>query len=122
MSLTPSFMVAMTRVSPGVPKGKMCNVVSRLLWLRLEVNARLVPSGLQAGSPSCSPPVIGRGVLLPSAVATQTCEKYWFLMRSTRVTTKATCRPSGDTAGDDAWTRLPMTRSAMTVCTLCWLV
>jgi hypothetical protein len=61
---------------------------------------------------------MGRGVSLPSVRASHTSEKYLFLPMSACVTTKATMVPSGDTAGLDACTTLPMMRSAMAACGL----
>ena len=90
--------------------------------LRRDVNARARPSGLQAGLASWSPAVTGRGGVLPSVAASQTCEKYLFLAMSVRVTTNATRRPSGESVGDDAWTTEPMMCSAIVAWRLAALV
>ena len=103
MPPTPSGIVAMVRISPLLPMGMMQSVVSPFFSLRPLVNASQVPSGDQLGLPSrFSPAVSGRGAVAPSAAATHTCERYLFAFWSTRVTTYATCLPSGETAGDDA--------------------
>ena len=63
-SPTPSRMVASVRVSPGAAMGSACSVLSPFFGLRREVNASVVPSGLQVGLPSWSPPVTARGASL----------------------------------------------------------
>ena len=105
-------MVAMVRSSPGWVIGMRCSVDSPF-FARLEVKASSAPSGLHVGWPSRSPAVSGRGGLDPSAAATQICERYVLAARSVRETTNAIVVPSGDTAGDVAWTTDPMMVSAM---------
>ena len=116
---TPSGMVATVRISPLIPIGMMQSVVSPFFSLRPLVNASQVPSGDQLGLPSrFSPAVRGRGGVDPSAAATHTCERYLLAFWSTRVTTYATCLPSGETAGDEAPICREMMLSARVACLL----
>ena len=119
MEPTPSGIVAIVRISPLAPIGIMQRVVSPFFSLRPLVNASHVPSGDQLGLPSrFSPAVSGRGGVDPSAAATHTCERYLLAFWSTRVTTYATCLPSGDTAGDEAPICREMIFSASSACLL----
>ena len=72
---TPSFIDASVRVSPGASMLSACRVASCLRSARRLVNSSVRPSGDHVGWPSRSPPVTGRGALLPSVAASHTCER-----------------------------------------------
>lgn len=115
--LTPSGILAIVRISPLDPIGMMHSVVSPCFSLRPLVKASHDPSGDHDGLTSrFSSAVSGRGALDPSAVASQTRERYLFAYWATRSTTKAMCLPSGETAGDVAPICREMIRSASSAC------
>ena len=119
MLLIPSFIEAIVRTSPGPSIGSTCRVDSPLFSLRLETKAMQRPSGDQLGWVSLLSPLLsGRGGVDPSAAATHTWARARFFVKSTLLTTKTICVPSGDTFGDEAATTPPMIRSAISACLL----